>query len=131
VLMALLFAGREAVEITVRVRNLVNSGGLVVPASMADTLRRDLPASLQDLDFMGPLQQGLEKVASYLAGSLARMLKNLFSFFVELFILLFALFFMFRDGESILRAVRHLIPFEKNIQDEMLTESRDLIFASV
>jgi predicted PurR-regulated permease PerM len=131
VLMVLVFAGREAVEITVRVRNLISDGGLVVPASMADAIRHHLPASFQDLDLVGPLQQGMEKVASYLAGSLAAMLKNLFSFFVDLFILLFALFFMFRDGESILRALRHLIPFEKNIQDEMLTESRDLIFASV
>jgi len=131
VLMVLLFAGREAVEISVRVRNLVSSGGLVVPAGMADTFRRHLPASLQDLDFVGPLQQGMEKVASYIAGSLAAMLKNLFSFFVDLFILLFALFFMFRDGESILRALRHMIPFEKTIQDEMLSESRNLIFASV
>jgi predicted PurR-regulated permease PerM len=131
VLMVLLFAGREAVEITVRVRNLISTGGLIVPSTMADTIRHHLPQSMQNLDFMGPLQQGMEKVASYLAGSLASMLKNLFSFFVELFILLFALFFMFRDGESILRGLRHLIPFEKKIQDEMLTESRDLIFASV
>jgi len=71
VLMVLLFAGREAVEITVRVRNLISGGGLVVPASMADTVRRHLPESLQGIDFMGPLQQGMEKVASYLAGSLA------------------------------------------------------------
>ena len=50
---------------------------------------------------------------------------------MNLFILLFALFFMFRDGEAILRAVRHLIPFEREIQEDMLHESRDLIFASV
>jgi predicted PurR-regulated permease PerM len=131
VLMVLLFAGREAVEITVRVRNLISSGGLIVPSTMADTIRHHLPQSLQNLDFVAPLQQGMERVASYLAGSLASMLRNLFSFLVDLFILLFALFFMFRDGESILRGLRHLIPFEKNIQDEMLTESRDLIFASV
>ena len=131
VLLVLLYAGREAVEFTVRVRNLISGGGLVVPASIADAVRHHLPASLQDLDFMGPLQQGMEKVASYLAGSLASMLKNLFSFFLNLFILLFALFFMFRDGESILRGLRHLIPFEKSIQDEMIGESRDLIFASV
>ena len=131
VLMVLLFAGREAVEITVRIRSLISGGDVVVPVSIADAIRHHLPASLQDLDFMGPLQQGMEKVTSYLAGTLAWMLKNLFSFFVNLFILLFALFFMFRDGESILRALRHLIPFEKNIQDEMLRESRDLIFASV
>jgi predicted PurR-regulated permease PerM len=131
VLMVLLFAGREAVEITIRIRSFISGGSVVVPVSLADAIRHHLPASLQDLDFMGPLQQGMEKVASYLAGTLAWMLKNLFSFFVNLFILLFALFFMFRDGELILRALRHLIPFEKNVQDEMLKESRGLIFASV
>ena len=131
VLIVLLFAGREAVEITVRIRNLISGGGVVVPVSMADAIRHHLPQSLQDLDFMGPLQEGMERVASYLAGSLASMLKNLLSFLVNLFILLFALFFVFRDGESILRALRHLIPFEKSLQDEMLAESRDLIFASV
>jgi predicted PurR-regulated permease PerM len=131
VLLVLVFAGREAVEITVRIRSLINSGGVVVPAGFADSIRHHLPESLRNLDFMGPLQQGMEKVASYLAGRLAWMLKNLFSFLVDLFILLFALFFVFRDGESIVRALRHLIPFEKSLQDEMLTESRDLIFASV
>jgi len=131
VLLVLSFAGREAVEMTVRVRNLIGSGSALVPMSMADAIRHHLPQSMQELDFMGPIQQGMEKAASYLAGSLASMLKNLFSFFLDLFILLFALFFVFRDGESILRAIRHLIPFEKNVQDEMLTESRDLIFASV
>jgi len=131
VLLVLMFAGREAVEMTVRIRNLISSGSVVVPLSIADAIRQHLPQSMQDLNFVGPLQQGMEKVASYLAGSLAGMLKNLFSFFVDLFILLFALFFMFRDGESILRALRHLIPFEKNIQDEMVKESRDLILASV
>jgi predicted PurR-regulated permease PerM len=131
VLWVLLYAGREAVELTVRFRNLITSGGLVVPMTMAETIRHHLPESMKDLDFMGPLQQGMEKIASYLAGSLAAMVKNLFAFFVNLFILLFALFFVFRDGESILHSLRHLIPFEKKVQDEMLTESRDLIFASV
>ncbi|HEV8075160.1 MAG TPA: AI-2E family transporter [Candidatus Acidoferrum sp.] len=131
VLLVLMFAGREAVEITVRIRALINNGDVLVPARFADAIRHHLPQSLQDLDFMGPLQQGMEKVASYLAGSMAGLLKNLFSFLVNLFILLFALFFVFRDGESILRVLRHLIPFEKSLQDEMLVESRDLIFASV
>ncbi|MGD6652179.1 AI-2E family transporter, partial [Xanthomonas citri pv. citri] len=46
-------------------------------------------------------------------------------------ILLFALFFMFRDGDRVLRALRYLLPFERELQEEMLDESRDLIFASV
>ncbi len=132
VLMVLLYAGREAVETSARIRAMVaGNGGVPAVSTLADLVRRYLPHSMQDIDFVGPLQQGAEKVASYIAGSLASMLKNLFSFIVNLFILLFALFFVFRDGEKILRAVRHLLPFERNLQDEMIAESRDLIFASV
>jgi len=35
--------------------------------------------------------------------------KNLFTFFVDLFIVIFALFFMFRDGEKIVRGASHLL----------------------
>jgi predicted PurR-regulated permease PerM len=41
------------------------------------------------------------------------------------------LFFMFRDGKSVVRALRHLLPFDEDIQSEMMKESRELIFASV
>jgi predicted PurR-regulated permease PerM len=131
VLLILLYAAREAIDASARIRETVSSGGSVVPLDFANALRRHLPQSLQSADITGPLRQGAEKIASYMASRLGALLKNLFSFFVNLFILLFALFFMFRDGERILRAVRHLIPFEREIQDDMLHESRDLIFASV
>ena len=131
VLFVLLYAGREALDISARIRAAISDGGMTVSAGFLEQVRRHLPASLQGIDIIGPLQQGAEKVASYVAGSLAAMLKNLLTFFVDLFILLFALFFVFRDGDQILRAVRYLLPFEKKLQDEMLGESRDLIFASV
>jgi predicted PurR-regulated permease PerM len=38
---------------------------------------------------------------------------------------------MFRDGDKIVRGVSHLLPFDEAIQQDMLRESRDLIFASV
>jgi len=63
-------------------------------SNMAEAIRRHLPQSMQDLEFVGPLQQGMEKIASYLAGSLAGMVKTSSPFLVDLFILLFALFFM-------------------------------------
>ncbi len=131
VMLVLLYAGREAVESAARVRAIVQGGGVTGTASFADLIRRHLPTSLQDLDFMGPLQQAVEKTASYMAGSLAGMLKNLVNVIVNLFLLLFALFFVFRDGDRIMAAIRHLLPFEKDLQKEMLDESRDLIIASV
>lgn len=131
VLFVLLYAAREAIDASARIHAFVSEGGAAVPMDFANWIRQHLPESMQDVDFVGPLRQGAERVASYLASSLGAMLKNLFSFFVNLFILLFTLFFMFRDGKKIMRAVRHLIPFERDLQDGMLSESRDLIFASV
>ena len=131
VLLVLIYAAREAIEASARIHGMVTGETSALPLNLVNSLRTHLPESWRGVDFMGPLRQGAESIASYLASSLGLMLKNLFSFFVNLFILLFALFFMFRDGEKILRAVRHLIPFERELQDEMLHESQDLIFASV
>ena len=131
VLLILLYAGREAIDASARIRQSINTGVPLMSAEMETSLRGHLPESWRDTDFMGPLRQGAERTASYLAARLGALLKNLFSFIVSLFILLFALFFVFRDGDTILRALRHLIPFEAEVQKEMLRESRDLIFASV
>lgn len=131
VLLLALYAAREAVETAARLRATITTGGVAGPVGYADLIRRHLPESMQGMDLVGPLQQAAERVASFMAGSLAGMLRNALALFVNLFIVLFALFFVFRDGHQMLRAIRYLIPFEKKLQDEMLEESQDLIFASV
>jgi predicted PurR-regulated permease PerM len=131
VLLVMLYAARGAIEASAGIRETVGANGTGAAQSFVDTVRRHLPGSLQNVDVIGPLREGAERVASYAASSIGSLVKNLFSFLVNLFIVLFALFFIFRDGEKLLRAVRHLIPFEREIQDDMLKESRDLIFASV
>ncbi len=131
VLLVMVYAAREAVVASTQVQAAINSGSAGVPAHLVDWVRQRMPEAVRNVDFIGPLRQGAEKIGSYLATSVGSLLKNLFSFFVNLFILLFALFFMFRDGEQIVHALRHLIPFDAAIQKDMLKESRDLIFASV
>jgi predicted PurR-regulated permease PerM len=131
VLFVLTYAAREAVEASIGVRQTLNMNGTGAEQHALVTIRSHLPESLQNLDLIGYLRQGAERVAAFLAGSIGALVKNLFSFLVNLFILLFALFFMFRDGHRMLRVLRHLIPFDKEIQEDMLEESRDLIFASV
>lgn len=131
VLLIFLYATREAVDATARIQAMLQNGTAPVPQDMLNWVRDKLPQSLQDVDYLGYLRQGAEKAATFLASKFGALVKNLFSFFVHLFILLFALFFMFRDGRQILGALRHLIPFERDLQEDMISESRDLIFASV
>jgi predicted PurR-regulated permease PerM len=94
-------------------------------------VRLRLPESWRALDVSAPLQQAAERTATFLGAKFAGLLKNLVSFFVDLFILIFALFFMFRDGEAIVRGTKHLLPFDEDIQTDMVEESKELIFASV
>lgn len=131
VLLVLLYAAREAVIASVRVQEVIITGSVGLPAHLTDWVSNRLPEPWRGVDIIGLLRQGAERFGSYLATSVGSWLRNLFSFFLDLFILLFALFFMFRDGEQIVRALRHLIPFDAEIQKDMLRESHDLIFASV
>jgi predicted PurR-regulated permease PerM len=130
-LVVLWYTTREALDAAGRVQSVWLQPGSALPPHIAEKLHSLLPKSLQNTDFSAPLRQGAERIASFLATKFAALLKNLFAFLVDLFILLFSLFFMFRDGDSIVRGVRHLLPFDREIQNEVMRESRDLIFASV
>ena len=131
----LVLTAREALEATARVQSALAVHGQgpneVLLQRIEEWVRLRLPTSWQSLDIANPLQQAAEKIASFLGSIFAGLLKNAVTFFVDLFILLFALFFMFRDGDAIVRGVRHLLPFDKDIQADMLEESKELIFASV
>jgi predicted PurR-regulated permease PerM len=130
-LVVLLYTAREALDATARLQTTLQNPEQALPAHAVAWFRSQLPASWRSMDFSEPLRQGAEKIASFLAEKLAVLVKNLFVFFVDLFILIFALFFMFRDGESIVRAARHLLPFDESIQEDMVGESKELIIASV
>jgi predicted PurR-regulated permease PerM len=134
-ILVLLFTTRQAIDAmgeiqsALAVRGQGPNQGLLMRAQ--EWIRMKLPSALQTVNVSDSLRQAAEKVAAFLAGKSGAILKNLVTFFVDLFILVFALFFMFRDGQAIVRGVRHLLPFDEGIQKDMLEESRQLIFGSV
>jgi predicted PurR-regulated permease PerM len=130
-LIVLVYTTRQAIDATARVESVLLDPHKALPLHAIDRIRHQLPKAWQSADFSQPLRQGAEQIATFLASRLGALVKNLFTFFVDLFILIFALFFMFRDGDEIVRGLSHLAPFDESIQEEMLRESRDLIFASV
>jgi predicted PurR-regulated permease PerM len=130
-ILVLVYTTREAVDAAAKIQSALRDPDKALPTHALAWVRSHLPEEWRSTDFSEPLRQGAERVASFLAGNFTGLVKNLFAFFVDLFILIFSLFFMFRDGTSVVRGVRHLIPFDETIQRDMLSESRDLIFASV
>ena len=133
-LVVLVYTAREALDATARLQTTLMDPEKALPAVARGGFGSDsnFRKPWQATDFSQPLRQGAERIATFLAGrDLASLVKNLFTFFVDLFIVIFSLFFMFRDGGEIVRGASHLLPFDEDIQEEMLRESRDLIFASV
>jgi len=125
------YTARQAVDATAKAQIALSNQHSNATDRIEAWVKSKLPASMQDTQLSDQLRQATERAAEYLAGKLTGLLKNLVTFFVDLFVMLFALFFMFREGHEVVRGVRHLLPFESEIQSEMLEESRELIFASV
>jgi len=130
-LVVLFYTTKQAIDAGAKAQIVLQAPDKAVPTQVLDWLKNQLPDSMQDADFSDPVKRGAEKVAGFLAAKVGGLVKNIFEFFLDLFVLLFALFFMFRDGEDVVRAVRHLLPFDPSIQEDMMRESRELIFASV
>jgi len=130
-LVVLVYTTRQAVDATARLESVLLDPQKALPSHAIDWIRHQLPQAWQGTDFSQPLRQGAERIGAFLASRLGALVKNLFTFFVDLFIVIFALFFMFRDGDEIVRGLSHLAPFDESIQEDIVRESRDLIFASV
>jgi predicted PurR-regulated permease PerM len=130
-LVVLVYTARQAIDAASALQSAVLDTQRALPAHAVQWVRNHLPVAWQSMDFSQPLRQGAERIAAFLAENFTRLVKNLFTFLVDLVIVIFALFFMFRDSDSIVRGVRHLLPFEQPIQEDVLRESRDLIFGSV
>ncbi len=130
-LVVLFYTSKQAIDAGAKAQIVLQSPDRVVPAQTLNWLKNLLPESMQDADLSDPVRRGAEQLAGFLAAKVGALVKNVFAFFLDLFVLLFALFFMFRDGEDVVRAAKHLLPFDQSIQEDMMHESKELIFASV
>ncbi|MGH9705501.1 MAG: AI-2E family transporter [Candidatus Acidiferrales bacterium] len=93
---------------------------------MASRFSQSSPVDLATL-----LHRYADQSAAYLAAKLGLILRNLAIFLFHLSVTLFAMFYLFRDGDALVARVREVLPFEISHREHMIRETRDLIFASV
>lgn len=89
-----------------------------------------IPVSLS-LNLGDMVRDAAQKVGGFLASKTGTVVANVLGFFFDLFVMLFATFFFFRDREAIVDRFRRLLPFEASQRAEMIERARDLIHASV
>jgi predicted PurR-regulated permease PerM len=130
-LLVLFYTTKQAIDAGTRAQVILQAPERMIPQQAMEWVKSQLPESMQDVDLSDPVKRGAEAVAGYLAARLGGLVRNLFAFFLDLFVVIFALFFMFRDGDEVVRGVTHLVPFDRSIQEDMVRQSKELIFASV
>src|SRR5262245_51150748 len=95
-----------------------------------DLVRARSPVQLPE-DPTSLLSQAAQSFVSFLAPRLGAVLANVAATIGSLFVMLFALFFMLRDGKLIADLVRRMLPFREEAREQLIADTRDLVIASV
>jgi predicted PurR-regulated permease PerM len=82
-------------------------------------------------DLNSIIRDHAEEFARYLAAELGVVLQHVVRFGFDLVVMILAMFYLFRDGEDVMRRIRNVLPFEAEHRERMISEAHDLIFASV
>ncbi len=77
------------------------------------------------------LSEGTRRVVAFLAPRAGSVVVDVFSTIGSLLAMLFALFFLLRDGQAMARRLRDQLPFSREDGDRLLHDTRDLVIASI
>jgi predicted PurR-regulated permease PerM len=77
------------------------------------------------------LREGVQRVLTFLAPRAGAVVADLFATLGSLFVMLFSMFFLVRDGHTLGRQVRDLLPLPEDERDRLMRDTRDLVIASV
>jgi predicted PurR-regulated permease PerM len=95
-----------------------------------DAVRAHSPVALPE-DPTELMTNGAQRAAKFLAPHAGAILGDFFATLGNLVAMLFALFFMVRDGDWITGQLRDRLPFSAQESESLLRETRDLVVASV
>jgi predicted PurR-regulated permease PerM len=121
---------REAVDLAGRVQTALSEGRFDWLNDAWLRLQDRLPfASKVDLQAVGA--EWLKGSASFLMRASGSIFQNVTEFVVDVVLALFAMFFLLRDADAIMRSVRLLLPMDADRREQLIAQTRELIRAGV
>jgi predicted PurR-regulated permease PerM len=116
-----------------QVYGYLNEASRTAPAQLQevwDVIRTRSPVSLP-ADPSELFATGMQQATAVLAPRAGSYVAGFFGFLGSLGAMLFALFFLLRDGETISRQLRDRLPFSRDESARLMNDTRDLVIASV
>jgi predicted PurR-regulated permease PerM len=86
---------------------------------------RDIP----NLDVV--LKMGASRIAGVVTEGAGMLARSIVFVVVNVIIMLFAMFFFFRDGDAIMERLRRVLPFDPSFREGRIRETAELIKASI
>jgi predicted PurR-regulated permease PerM len=121
-------------------QDLVQGTGTVIVFLRSDVPQRTftgfliryptLAADLQTVSNSFDLQSTVRSIAAYIGALLAGLLSHSFGAVIQIVMMLFILFFLYRDQEMAISFARSLLPLSDNEADELLESLRLTIYAT-
>lgn len=88
-------------------------------------------AGLEEADVSLQVAQPLQQLASFLAGRTLALLTGLGGWMLQAVAALFTLFYLLRDAEGMMKAVKWAIPLNALQSERLVARAREVIFATV
>jgi predicted PurR-regulated permease PerM len=95
-----------------------------------EVLRRRSPFQLPEDPTM-ILREGVQRALAFLAPRAGAAVADVLATVGSLFVMLFAMFFLLRDGYTFGRRVRELLPLPERERERLISDTRNLVIASV
>jgi predicted PurR-regulated permease PerM len=109
----------------------IQQASLTAPSERVwDFLRLHSPVALPD-EPAELLQQAIERAIAFLAPRAGGLVADLLATLGSLVTMLFALFFLLRDGDAIGHHLRAWLPVSDHEAERLISDTRDLVVASV
>lgn len=121
---------RQGVEAVQSLQFSIASGHLTWLSDVWDRLQDRFP-SLGSDDVATAIHRYTEAAAAFVAAKLGTILKNTAVFLFHLFVTILAMFYLYRDGDSMAERLRQVLPLDTAQGDRILGDAQELIFASV
>lgn len=121
---------REGIEAVRSIQAAVAEGRLPWVQRGWEWVQQRMPGDTS-ADLVGLVRDYGERLAGFLASQAGAVVRNVLGFFFNLFVMLFAMFFLFRDRKALLEGIRSILPFDTRQTNRMVDQTGDLIQASV
>jgi predicted PurR-regulated permease PerM len=86
---------------------------------------------LDQVDWQANIEDIIKNSASMLGSVINIATRETFMLFIHIFILLFAMYYFFKDGESIIQRVKYLIPMDERYEDEFIKKFDEMSRATI